>query len=133
MTENQAEQNKALVLGAFEALFNHKDFTKAEALWDEDYIQHSSLIAPGREGLFALVRSGPATMHYENNLIMCDGDTLILHGRFSGTGKPDHIVVDVVRLEAGRLKEHWDVWQPEATKAESLSGLPMFGDRFPDA
>jgi predicted SnoaL-like aldol condensation-catalyzing enzyme len=133
MTESREAQNKALVLRAFDALFNHKDFAVAETLWAEEYIQHSSLIAPGREGLFALVRSGPATMHYENGLIMCDGDTLILHGRFSGTGKPDHIVVDVLRLEDGRLKEHWDVWQAEATKAESLSGLPMFGDRFPDS
>jgi predicted SnoaL-like aldol condensation-catalyzing enzyme len=30
----------------------------------------------------------------------------------------------------GRLAEHWDVLQDEATKAESKSGLPMFGDRF---
>jgi predicted SnoaL-like aldol condensation-catalyzing enzyme len=131
MIEDRGAQNKALVLGAFDALFNHKNFAAAETLWAEEYIQHSSLIAPGREGLFALVRNGPDTMHYENNLIMCEGDTLILHGRFSGTGKPDHIVVDVVRLEGGRLKEHWDVWQAEATKAESLSGLPMFGESFP--
>jgi predicted SnoaL-like aldol condensation-catalyzing enzyme len=132
MSESREAQNKSLVLRAFDALFNHKDFAVAETLWAEEYIQHSSLIAPGREGLFALVRSGPATMRYENGLIMCDGEILILHGRFSGTGNPDHIVVDVVRLEEGRLKEHWDVWQAEATKAESLSGLPMFGDRFPD-
>jgi predicted SnoaL-like aldol condensation-catalyzing enzyme len=133
MFETQDAKNKALVLGAFDALFNRRDFATAETLWAEDYIQHSSLIAPGREGLFALVRSGPSTMRYENNLIMCDDNMLILHGRFSGTGKPDHIVVDVLRLEDGRLKEHWDVWQAEAGKAESLSGLPMFGDRFPEA
>jgi len=37
---------------------------------------------------------------------------------------------DIVRIENGRLAEHWDVLQDEATKAESKSGLPMFGDRF---
>jgi predicted SnoaL-like aldol condensation-catalyzing enzyme len=34
------------------------------------------------------------------------------------------------RQDRERLVEHWDVLQDEATKAESKSGLPMFGDRF---
>jgi hypothetical protein len=41
------------------------------------------------------------------------------------------IAADVVRFEDGLLKEHGDVLQDEATKAESLSGLPMFGDTCP--
>ncbi|MFE2610526.1 hypothetical protein ACFXDI_46110 [Streptomyces mirabilis] len=40
-------------------------------------------------------------------------------------------MADVVRVENGRLAEHWDVWEDEATRAESASGLPMFGDHFP--
>ena len=36
-----------------------------------------------------------------------------------------------MRIENGVLAEHWDVLQDEATRAESKSGLPMFGDRFP--
>ena len=56
----------------------------------------------------------------------------IAHGRFSGHGRPrSWIAVDIVRVENGKLAEHWDVLQDEATRAESLSGLPMFGDRFP--
>ncbi len=42
------------------------------------------------------------------------------------------IAADIVRFEDGKLAEHWDVLQDEATKAQSKSGLPMFGDRFPD-
>ena len=53
-----------------------------------------------------------------------------MHGRFSGTGRPVAWVADIVRIENGRLAEHWDVLQDEATKAESKSGLPMFGDQF---
>jgi len=41
------------------------------------------------------------------------------------------IVVDIVHLEAGRLAEHWDVVQDQAMKDESKSGLPMFGEAFP--
>jgi len=39
--------------------------------------------------------------------------------------------VDIVRVENGKLAEHWDVWQDEVSAADSKSGLPMFGDRFP--
>ena len=57
---------------------------------------------------------------------------VITHGRFSGMGRPAAwIAADVIRFEDGKLAEHWDVLQDEATKAESVSGLPMFGDRFP--
>ena len=41
------------------------------------------------------------------------------------------IVVDIVHLDAGRLAEHWDVVQDQAMKDESKSGLPMFGEAFP--
>ncbi len=53
------------------------------------------------------------------------------HGRFSGGGRPTKIVVDILRIDGGRLVEHWDVIQDEATRTESKSGLPMFGDAFP--
>jgi predicted SnoaL-like aldol condensation-catalyzing enzyme len=57
---------------------------------------------------------------------------VIVHGRFSGNGRSAAwIAADVVRMEAGRLAEHGDVLQDEATQAESKSCLPMFGDSFP--
>jgi predicted SnoaL-like aldol condensation-catalyzing enzyme len=63
---------------------------------------------------------------------MAEGNFLMLHGRFTNIGQPaDWIVVDIVRLENGRLAEHWDVVEDEVTRADSKSGLPMFGDAFP--
>jgi predicted SnoaL-like aldol condensation-catalyzing enzyme len=56
----------------------------------------------------------------------------MVHGRFRGGGRPTRIVVDILRVDGGRLTEHWDVMQDEATRASSKSGLPMFGNRFPD-
>src|SRR5580698_692282 len=133
MAKNTPEQNKALVLNAFDALFNRRDYIAAERLWSDGYIQHSAHIAAGREGLFNLVRALPGTLKYENQLIIAEGDYVIAHGRFSGHGRPAAwIAADIVRIEDGRLAEHWDVLQDEATRAESVSGLPMFGDRFPD-
>ena len=132
MSKTTAEQNKALVLEAFDTLFNKRDYRTAERFWSPNYIQHSAHIAPGREGLFNLVRSVPETLRYENQLIIAEGDYVIAHGRFTGMGRPAAwIAADVVRFEDGLLTEHWDVLQDEATQAESVSGLPMFGDRFP--
>jgi predicted SnoaL-like aldol condensation-catalyzing enzyme len=63
---------------------------------------------------------------------VADGDYVILHGRFSGNGQPAALIAaDVVRMAHGRLAEHWDVLQDEATEAQSKSGLPMFGNHFP--
>jgi predicted SnoaL-like aldol condensation-catalyzing enzyme len=125
--------NKALVLKAFDTLFNKRDYAAAKRFWSNRYIQHSAHIPPGRDGLFDLVRTLPDTLRYENHLILAEGAYVIAHGRFSGHGRPaSWIAADVVRVEDGELAEHWDVLQDEATKAESLSGLPMFGDRFPE-
>ena len=57
---------------------------------------------------------------------------MIVHGRFSGFGAPvNWIAADIVRLQVGILVEHWDVIQDEATQEQSKSGLPMFGEKFP--
>jgi predicted SnoaL-like aldol condensation-catalyzing enzyme len=133
MSKTTPEENKRLVLEAFEALFNKRDYATAEHYWSDRYIQHSAHIAPGRDGLFNLIRAAPGTLRYDNQIIIAEGDYVIAHGRFSGHGRPAAwIAADVVRIEDGKLAEHWDVLQDEATKAQSVSGLPMFGDRFPD-
>jgi predicted SnoaL-like aldol condensation-catalyzing enzyme len=132
MARELEEKNKALVLRAFDTLFNKRDYTAAERFWSPKYIQHSAHIAPGRQGLFDLVKSAPPTMRYENSLIMAEGNFLILHGRFTNVGQPAAwIAADIVRIEDGVLVEHWDVIQDEATQEQSKSGAPMFGKTFP--
>jgi predicted SnoaL-like aldol condensation-catalyzing enzyme len=132
MSETIESKNKALVLKAFDTLFNKRDYSAAEKFWSPQYIQHSAHIAPGREGLFNLVKSLPSTLRYEHGLIMAEGDFVIVHGRFSNFGLPvNWIAADILRIKNGILLEHWDVIQDEATRASSKSGLPMFGDHFP--
>ena len=111
MTRTKESHNKALVLEAFDTLFNKRDYVAAERYWSPDYIQHSAHIEPG--------------------VIVAEGDFVIVHGRFSGHGRPKNwIAADILRIVDGVLVEHWDVLQDEASQAESKSGLPMFGDRF---
>jgi predicted SnoaL-like aldol condensation-catalyzing enzyme len=132
MNNTAESKNKALVLEAFDTLFNKRDYATAERFWSPDYIQHSAHIAPGREGLFDLIKSLPPTLKYEPGTIVAEGNFVIVHGRFSGFGAPvNWIAADVVRLKDGILVEHWDVIQDEATEQQSRSKAPMFGATFP--
>jgi predicted SnoaL-like aldol condensation-catalyzing enzyme len=126
------QRNVQIVLDAFDLLFNKRDYAAAERFWSPNYIQHSAHIAAGRDGLFSLIKSLPDSLRYENHVVAASGDFVLLHGRFSGHGLPAAwIAADIVRMENGLLAEHWDVIQDEATRAQSRSGLPMFGDTFP--
>jgi predicted SnoaL-like aldol condensation-catalyzing enzyme len=125
------EQNKRLVLEAFDTLFNKRDYEAAKRYWSPNYIQHSAHIEPGRDGLFNLVRSAPRALKYEPGLIVAEGDYVIVHGRFSGRGSSvNWIAADILRIKDGLLVEHWDVLQDEVSKVDSKSGLPMFGTEF---
>ena len=125
------EENKKLVLEAFDTLFNKRDYAKAAEFWSKNYIQHSAHIPAGRDGLFGLVRAMPNSLHYENHLILAEGNDVMLHGRFTGHSSPrPWLAADRVRLEDGLLAEHWDVLADEPTKAESVSGLPAIGNSF---
>jgi predicted SnoaL-like aldol condensation-catalyzing enzyme len=132
MNQTIEENNKALVLEAFDTLFNKRDYATAERYWSPDYIQHSAHIEPGRDGLFNLIKSIPPTLKYEPATILADEEFVMVHGRFSGLGQPvNWIAADILRIKDGILIEHWDVIQDEATEEQSKSGRPMFGDEFP--
>jgi hypothetical protein len=68
MAESKEARNKALVLKAFDTLFNKRDYEAAERYWSPNYIQHSAHIEPGRDGLFNLIRNAPHTLGYEHQL-----------------------------------------------------------------
>jgi predicted SnoaL-like aldol condensation-catalyzing enzyme len=133
MNRRIEEKNKTLVIKAFDTLFNKRDYAAAQNFWSPHYIQHSAHIAPGREGLFDLIKSLPPTLKYEAGTIVAEGDFVIAHGRFSGFGASvNWIAADIVRVQDGILVEHWDVIENEATAAQSKSGAPMFGKFFPN-
>src|SRR6266550_4626697 len=102
MNQTMEEKNIALVLEAFDTLFNKRDYVAAERYWSSKYIQHSAHIEPGRDGLFNLIKSIPPTLKYEPGLIVAEGDLVIVHGRFSGFGAPvNWIAADIVRVKDG--------------------------------
>jgi predicted SnoaL-like aldol condensation-catalyzing enzyme len=99
------EQNKALVLEAFDAPFNKRDYAAAECVWSKRYIQHSAHIPPGRDGLFNLVRA--LATHSATKITpssrACQATVVPRHGL------PPMSCV----FEDGKLGEHWEVLQDE--------------------
>jgi deazaflavin-dependent oxidoreductase (nitroreductase family) len=89
MATGAEERNKALVLEAFDTLFNRRDHAAAQRFWSPDYIQHSGHIEPGRDGLFNLIKASPADMRYENaadrrQRRLCDAARPVLQHRVAG-------------------------------------------------
>ncbi len=80
MSNTTSERNKAIVLEAFQALFNKRDYKAAERFWSPNYIQHSAHIPAGRDGLLGLMGNLPPTLKYEPGVIVADGDYVIMHG-----------------------------------------------------
>ena len=113
MSKSTAAKNKAIVLESFETLFNKRDYAAAERFWSPNYIQHSAHIAPGRDGLFGLIKSLPDTLKYEHDMIVAEGNLVIVHGRFSGFGSPaSWIAADILVMEEG-------VWSSTGTSLKT--------------
>ena len=131
MSQTIQEKNKKLVLDAFDTLFNKRDYAAAEKYWSPNYIQHSAHIEPGRDGLFNLIRNSPDTPALRTSAHRCRGGLCHCSRTFFRNGAPRCLIAaDIVRIENGRLAEHWDVLPERSNRAESKSGLPMFGERF---
>jgi predicted SnoaL-like aldol condensation-catalyzing enzyme len=130
VSDSRAEKNKAIVLKAFETLFNERDYMTAERFWSPNYIQHGAHMETGRDGLFNLIKAAPSSLKYEPGVILAEGDYVIVHGRFSNVGLTVRTAADVLRMNDGVIVEHWDVIRDEQ---QSKSGNPMLGDSIPEA
>jgi predicted SnoaL-like aldol condensation-catalyzing enzyme len=113
MTE---ERNKETVVAFYDAAINDKDFTAASAYLGDKYIQHNPLAADGPEGLQAFLefaRENLGGFKVEFKRVLADGDFVVVHAH--ATNGPDDrgsAVMDIFRLENGKVVEHWDVMQP---------------------
>ncbi len=125
--ETKQERNKKIVLAFYEAAINQKDFAAASKYLGTQYRQHNPLAADGPAGLQAylqfLKEKFPAS-HSEINKVFADGEYVILHVhavRVPGTR--GSAVVDIFRLENGKVVEHWDVIQEIPEKAANANGM----------
>jgi predicted SnoaL-like aldol condensation-catalyzing enzyme len=125
-SDDRPQRNKALVLEAMTSLFQRHDASAVERLYALDYIQHNPGIPQGRDALQVLVSDLPPAVYYEPGLIVAEGDLVAIHGRIRGWADTPQVVVDLFRIEGGRLAEHWDVLQNEVPATNAVGGISMF-------
>lgn len=125
-SDDRPRRNKALVLEAMTSLFQHHDASAVERFYAPDYIQHNPDIPQGRDALKTLVAGLSRDVWYEPGLSIAEADLVAIHGRIRGWAEKPQIVIDIFRVEKGKLAEHWDVLQPEVPATETLGGIAMF-------
>jgi predicted SnoaL-like aldol condensation-catalyzing enzyme len=125
-SDDRPQRNRELVLEAMTALFQRHDASAVERFYAPDYVQHSPNIPQGRDALRALVAGMSSDVFYEPGLTIAEGDFVAIHGRIRGWAAVPQIVVDLFRVEGGKLAEHWDALQDEVPVTATLGGAAMF-------
>ncbi|WP_398501360.1 ester cyclase [Variovorax sp.] len=123
----QQEANRQAVLAFYEKGLNQKDAEAALAYVGSRYVQHNPLVADGPEGfrkVIAFVREKFPNAHSEIKRSFGDGDYVILHVHaVSEPGTRGTAIVDIFKLENGKIVEHWDVIQPVPETAANSNGM----------
>ena len=123
----QQEANKKIVVDFYDKAINQKDFEAASKHLGARYTQHNPNAADGPEGLKAFLQflkeKFPASRS-EIKRVFADGDFVILHVHaVREPGGRGNAIVDIFKLENGKVVEHWDVVQPIPEKAVNTNGM----------
>jgi predicted SnoaL-like aldol condensation-catalyzing enzyme len=123
----QQEANKKVVVEFYEKGLNQKDFEAAAKYLGPRYTQHNPNAADGPEGLKAFLQFLKETFpnsRSEIKRVFADGDFVILHVHaVREPGTRGNAIIDIFRLENGKIVEHWDVVQPIPEKAANTNGM----------
>jgi len=123
----QMEANKKAVIAFYDAAINQKDFEAAAKFIGPRYVQHNPRAADGPEGLrafLAFLREKFPDHHSEIKRVFADGDYVILHvHRVPTPGARGAAIVDIFKLENGKVVEHWDVRQDVPEQAANSNTM----------
>jgi len=123
----QMEANKKTVAALYDAVLNQKDFDKASQYLGPRYTQHNPGAADGPEGLkgfIAFLKDKFPNNRSEIKRIFADGDYVIVHVHaVREPGTRGNAIIDIFKLENGKVVEHWDVVQPIPEKAANNNGM----------
>lgn len=121
---DQAQRNTEIVLTAMRELFAEKDLTALDRYWSEPYIQHSPQMASGLDTLRSVVPRLEG-FSWEPKRIAAQGNLVFTHSIVHGWAPNPVVIVDIFRLENGRIVEHWDVVQDLTSPEATVTGNPM--------
>ena len=123
----QMEENKKTVAAFYDAALNQKDFDAASKYLGNRYTQHNPTAPDGPEGLkgfVAFLKDKFPNNRSEIKRIFADGDYVIVHVHaVREPGTRGNAIVDIFKLENGKVVEHWDVIQPIPEKAANDNGM----------
>ena len=110
------QANKDLVLKAYQELFGNHDLTALDRYWADAYIQHNPYIGDGREAvktfLLGLGIDSWPTQQVKFERVIAEGDLVMLQtAQPASDTSSGTVIVDIFRVEDGKIVEHWDVIQ----------------------
>ena len=121
------EANRKTVLEFYDAGLNRKDFDAAAKFFGPRYIQHNPTAPDGIEGFKAFLgflREKFPDSRSEIKRSFAEGDYVILHVHsVREPGSRGRAIVDIFRLEHGKIVEHWDVVQDIPEKPANGNGM----------
>jgi len=124
---NDLEANKKLVVAFYDAAINQKDYEAAIKYLGDEYKQHNPTAADGKAGLKAFIdflKARFPNQRGEIKRVIAEGDLVALHVHSTrGDGTPGRAIVDIFRVENGKVVEHWDVIQDIPEKPANSNGM----------
>lgn len=124
--ENVQEANKNLVKEVLNALYVKRDTSDMERFFGNAFIQHNPSLPHGHEALGDFIKNLPDRFSYEPGKIVAEDDLVMVHARMTGKKLSPQVLVDIFRVQGGKIVEHWDVIQDEVSRESTVSGMPMF-------
>jgi len=123
----QLEQNKRTVLDFYDKGLNQKDFEAASQYFGDRYVQHNPNAADGPggfKGFLQFLKDKFPQSRSEVKRTFAEGDYVIVHVHaVREPGTRGNAIIDIFRLEKGKIVEHWDVVQPIPEKAANANGM----------
>jgi predicted SnoaL-like aldol condensation-catalyzing enzyme len=121
------EDNKRTILAFYDAALNRSDFEEAAVHFGPQYLQHNPMIKDGIDGFRSFLKDLKTQfpdLRSDIKRVFADGDFVILH--VHARRKPDELglaIMDIFRLEHGKIVEHWDVRQPLTETSANTNGM----------
>jgi len=123
----QLTRNKQLVLAFYQKIIGEKDYEGARQYMGAEYRQHAPYATDGHAGIAEWVRQfkeGFPQHRYEVKKVIAEGDLVVLHLHgMHGPNPHGESVVDIFRIENGKVVEHWDVIQPIPESADNANTM----------